>query len=67
MTIEYKATVKHKDGFPVPIIDEYYHGEFKRSIEFIDAPKFSDVFTAFNYAKDEAEKFNRMVRYEERQ
>jgi hypothetical protein len=66
MTIEYKATVRHKDGFPVPIVDEYQHGDYKRSLEFADAPKFTDIFMAFNYAKIEAEELNRRVHNEER-
>jgi hypothetical protein len=66
MTIEYKATIQHRNGLPVPIVDEYHHGDFKRSLEFADAPKFTDIFMAFNYAKTEADELNRRVRHEER-
>jgi hypothetical protein len=66
MTIEYKATVQHKDGMVVPIVDEYHHGEYKRSLTFADAPKFEDIFMAFNYAKTEADELNRRVHHEER-
>lgn len=66
MTLEYKATVLHKDGKVIPVVDEYLHGAFHRSITFLDAPEFNDMFSAYVYARTESDEMNRRVHHEER-
>lgn len=64
MTMEFKATVQHRNGKIIALVDEYIQGVYKRSIEFVDAPEFKDLFSAYDYARREVNELNRRLNHE---
>ena len=66
MNIEFRADIKRIGKRYSPLVNEYKNGTYVKSFDFADAPIFKDLFSAYSYAKKEADELNRRFHNEER-